>query len=402
MVIDVVGLTARGWEELPPRTRAVVTAAEVVIGSTRQIGLVPVHMRQQVLHWPAPLRPGLPGLLESVHHRRVVALASGDPMLSGIGSTLVELLGPARVRIHPAVSAVALARARLGWSAESSEVVTLVGRDSDRLRSRLAPGVRLIVLSSGADTPAALAALLTDAGYGASRLTVLGDLGADSESCRSGIAREWSGTSPALNVVGIECDPADPASVLGRVPGLPDDAYEHDGQLTRRDVRAAALAALAPLPGQLLWDVGAGAGSVAIEWCRTDPRCRAVAVERDPARADRIERNAARLGVPDLTVVRGSAPAALADLPNPDAVFVGGGASADTLETCWTALRIGGRLVAHAVTVETEQVLLAGYRRWGGTMTRLSVEVLAPIGRFTGWVPARPIVQWSAAPRPAR
>ena len=402
MVIDVVGLTARGSEELPPRIRAVVTTAEVVIGSIRQIGLVPIHMRQQVLHWPVPLRPGLPALLESVPDRRVVALASGDPMLSGIGSTLVELLGVDRVRIHPAVSAVALARARLGWSAESSEVVTLVGRDQDRLRSRLAPGVRVIVLSSGADTPAALAALLVDTGYGPSRLTVLGDLGADAESCRSGIAREWSGTSPALNVVGIECVPADPMSVLGRAPGLPDDAYEHDGQLTRRDIRAAALAALGPLPGQLLWDVGAGAGSVAIEWCRTDPRCRAIAVERDPARADRIQRNAARLGVPDLTVVRRSAPAALAELPDPDAVFVGGGASTDTLDACWTALRPGARLVAHAVTVETEQVLLAAYRRWGGTMTRLSVEVLVPIGRFTGWVPARPIVQWSAAPRPAR
>jgi precorrin-6Y C5,15-methyltransferase (decarboxylating) len=395
-VIDVVGLTARGWEELPVRLRVVITAAEVLVGGHRQLGLVPVHMRQQVLRWPTPLRAGLPDLLASVRGRRVVALASGDPLLSGIGTTLVELLGSEEVRVHPAVSSVALARARLGWSAESTETVTLVGRDLNHLGRHLAPGARLVVLSADADTPAAVASLLVEAGFGATQLTVLGDLGGDQESRRSGSAASWTGDSPRLHVLALDCRADGADRVLSCVPGLPDEAYEHDGQLTKRDVRAAALAHLGPLPGQLLWDIGAGAGSVGIEWSRAHPRCRAVAVEREPDRADRIRRNAARLGVPELAVVQGAAPAALAGLERPDAVFLGGGGTRETVRSCWEAIRPGGRLVAHAVTVETEQVLHEASRAWGGALSRISVETLRPIGGFTGWTPARAVVQWSA------
>jgi len=399
-VIDVVGLTARGWPDLSERERALITHAEVLIGGRRHLGLVPVHMRQSVRAWPVPLREGLPDLLSSVGGRRVVALASGDPLVSGVGSTLVEVLGVDEVRVHPAVSSVALARARVGWSAESCEVVSLVGRAVDRLRRHLAPGNRLLVLSSDADTPRGVAALLVDVGFGPSELTVLGDLGSDAESRRSGPAAEWTGDSPQLNIVCVMCRAESSAAVFGWAPGLPDDAYGHDGQLTRRDVRASALAHLAPLPGQLLWDVGAGAGSVGIEWSRISPRCRAVAVEREPERAQRITRNAARLGVPDLVVVTGSAPAALTGLEAPDAVFVGGGGTEATLRACWAALRPGGRLVAHAVTVETEQVLLAARRTWGGDLTRIAVETLEPIGGYSGWTAARAVVQWSVRKDP--
>ena len=199
-----------------------------------------------------------------------------------------------------------------------------------------------------------------------------------------------------MNVICLELQAAPGAALLPGVPGLPDDAFEHDGQLTKRDLRTSALSRLAPVPGQLLWDVGAGAGSVAIEWARTDRRCRAVAIEQHPDRADRIDRNAQRLGVPGIRVVRGDAPAALADLPRPDAVFVGGGASTPgVLDSCWAALAPGGRLVVHAVTIETETSLVQRFQVSGGELVRLSVERAEPLGSFTGWTPARAITQWS-------
>jgi precorrin-6Y C5,15-methyltransferase (decarboxylating) len=293
------------------------------------------------------------------------------------------------VAVHPSVSSVALARARLGWSAETVEVV----RDAGTVPRHLAPGRRIIVLSRDRSTPSMVAKTLCENGFGASRLTVLADLGGPDESVVHTLAHAWSGEAPRLHVLAVECVGA---TVLGLAPGLPDDAYEHDGQLTKRDVRASALAHLAPQPGQLLWDVGAGAGSVAVEWMRAHPTCRAVAVERDPHRAARIARNAARLGVPGLRVVTAEAPSALTGLERPHAVFVGGGAGVpDLLDTCWTALSPGGRLVAHAVTLQTEAVLVRMHERHGGELTRISVERAAPLGSMTGWTPARAVVQWA-------
>lgn len=395
-MIDVVGLTVRGWEDLPEPQRALLRAADVLLGGRRHLDAVPAVEGQRRIGWPAPLREGLPDLLASLPAEGVVALASGDPMVSGIGSTLVDVLGATHLRIHPAVSSVALARARMGWSAESCEVVTLVGRDVARLRRAVTPGARVLVLSSTGTTPAEIAAQLVADGYGASTMSVLGDLGGNDESRRTERADSWSGSAPALNVVALDSRHGGTSAPLGRTPGLPDHAYEHDGQLTKRDVRASALAHLVPLPGQLLWDLGGGAGSVAIEWCRAEPTARAVVVERSSERSARIVDNAARLGVPSLQVVTGSVEKALTELEPPDAIFVGGGASERVLEDCWAALRQGGRLVAHAVTVETESKLLEAYRRHGGELTRLSVEVLAPLGqRLHGWQPARAVVQWS-------
>ena len=397
--IVVVGIGADGWPGLPTHSRAEIAAADVVVGGRRHLDLLAaadvaadVEVSPQLLPLPSPLREGLAELVARYDGQRVVVLGSGDPMVSGIGTTLVELLGTDAVTVHPAVSSVALARARMGWSAESCDVVTLVGRDVEGVRRYLSPGRRLVVLSSDATTPSALARILTEAGLGASRLTVLSDLGSAGEARVDTTAAAWSGAAPALNLVCLV--------VLGGPAmafGLPDDAFEHDGQLTKRDLRVSALSRLAPVPGQLLWDVGAGAGSVAIEWLRADPRNRAVAVEADPARAERIGRNARALGVPSLAVVPGRAPAALAGLPAPDAVFVGGGATAPgALDRCWEALATGGRLVVHAVTLETERVVIDACARWGGELTRISVEHAAPIGTFTGWTPARAVVQWAA------
>lgn len=394
--VRVVGIGADGWDGLSPTSRRVVLAAEVLLGGARHLAMVPATeaVREP---WPSALRSALPSLLERYADRRVVVLASGDPLVSGIGSTLVDLLGAARVEVLPAVSSASLARARLGWSAETSEVVTLVGRDPDALRRFFSPGRRLVVLCSDGATPFVVAAMLLQEGYAASELTVLGDLGSADESRLEATADTWHTSSgPALSVLCVRVVPDAGTSVRATVPGLPDDAFEHDGQLTKRDLRALALSRLAPSPGERLWDVGGGAGSVGIEWMRTDPRCVAVAVEADPERAERIGRNGHRLGVPAIDVRTGSAPGALVDLPRPDAVFVGGGAGEEgVLEACWSALRDGGRLVVHAVTLETEAVVVSWQRRVGGELTRVSVEHAEPLGSFTGWRPARPVVQWA-------
>ncbi|MCZ4500360.1 MAG: cobalamin biosynthesis bifunctional protein CbiET [Marmoricola sp.] len=393
--LTVYGIGADGWVSLDPHAQQGILAAEVVLGGSRHLDLLPAVDGQERAAWPTPLRPNLPAFLARYAARDVAVLASGDPLVSGIGSTLIEILGPDRVTVVPAVSSVALARARLGWPAETVEVITLVGRDPAAVQAALAPGHRLLVLSSDAATPGVVAKLMTEHGYGDSTLTVLGDLGAADETRRTTRASDWSGDAPLLNVIAIACVGGG-AVRAGRVPGLPDDAFEHDGQLTKRDARASALARLAPTPGELLWDIGAGAGSIGIEWLRVGATLRAIAVEADPDRAARIGRNARALGVPRLTVVTGRAPEALGDLPAPDAVFIGGGATrTGVLDAALAALRPGGRIVVHGVTHETESLLFARYADLGGELTRIQVETAAPIGTFTGWSPARAITQWA-------
>ncbi|MET3803799.1 precorrin-6Y C5,15-methyltransferase (decarboxylating) [Nakamurella sp. UYEF19] len=394
--VTVVGVGADGWAGLGDRARSVVLAAPLVIGGHRHQTLLPDVPGQDRRRWPTPMLPHLDALLAEYEGRHIVVLASGDPLVSGIGATLIDRLGPEHVRILPAVSSVALARAAMGWSAESCDVVTVVGRAPHAVLSHLGPGRRLIVLSSDEHSPALVATLLVGAGYGRTLMTVLGDLGSERESRSSGTARAWTADSPRLNLMCLELVLDHGAPLLAGVPGLPDAAFEHDGQLTKRDLRAAALSRLGPVPGQLLWDIGAGAGSVAIEWARTDSRCRAVALEKSLERAERIGRNARNLGVPGVHVVTGAAPEALADLPAPDAVFIGGGATVPSVvETCWAALRLGGRMVVHGVTLETDTLLAGQYRRLGGELIRVSVEHAGPIGSFTGWTPSRAVTQWS-------
>lgn len=385
---------AAGWDSLAPLERELVRAADRVLGGRRLLELLPEFPGQARVRLPADLHTDLPPLVTDHATAAVVVLASGDPLLAGIGTTLIDLLGPESVRIHPAVSSITLARARMGWAAETVEVVRLHGDDLDQLRRVLYPGRRLAILSRDAASPDQVAQLLTDAGFGASTLTVLSDLGAPTEARSSARADTWPGSTLALTVLCVECLAPVPGS-WSLVPGLPDEAFDHDGQLTKRNLRASALAHLQPRPGELLWDVGAGAGSVAIEWLRAHPSCRAVAVEREADRAKRITTNARALGVPALAVVVGAAPGALAALPTPQAIFVGGGATTETLECCWARLAAGGRLVVHAVTHETELALAAVWQRHGGELTRISVEHLESIGSYHGWKPARAIVQWS-------
>ncbi len=386
--IRVLGVGADGWESMSPALREEVFAADVLLGGERHLAMVPGVDGQRREPWPTPLREGLVSLLDALDGS-VVVLASGDPFVAGIATTIADLLGPDAVSVEPAVSSVALAGARLGWSAETVTVV----RDPRTLPRLLAPRRRLLVLSADETTPGQVADRLVELEYGASRLTVLANLGAPAETRLEATAAAWRETSPRLNVLAVECDgPPRPTA-----PGLPDDLFEHDGQLTKRDVRASALARLAPFPGGVLWDVGAGAGSVGIEWMLASGTGTTWAIERDPIRADRIEANALRLGVPGIRVVRGGAPEVLEfpALPVPDAVFLGGGIGPVSIAAAWSALRPGGVLVAHAVARETVRLVEDAQADLGGDLTRLSVEHVDLLGAFSGWKPARSITQWT-------
>ncbi|WP_252365302.1 precorrin-6y C5,15-methyltransferase (decarboxylating) subunit CbiE [Saccharomonospora piscinae] len=395
MTIVVVGIPADGWAGLPPAARTELTRCDVLLGGRRQLDLVPDTGAEQV-PWPSPLLPALDGLLREYAGRRVGVLASGDPLLSGIGGTLVRRLGAKAVRVVPSVSSVALARARLGWpadGAETAEVVRITGTDVSPVLRAAGDGGRMLVLSADGDTPGAVAALLARHGFGDSRLTLLENLGAADERRLDGLARDWAHEPVApLNVLAVAVAGPEAPPLT---PGLPDDAFAHDGQLTKSLVRATALAALAPRPGELLWDVGSGSGSVAVEWARLHPANRAVAVEARADRAERIRHNAERHGAA-VRVTHGSAPAVLGELPRPDAVFVGGGVSEPgLLPACHDVLGPGGRIVAHGVTIEAERALAEAHAAYGGELTRLSVQRAAPLGTFTSWEPARPVTQWS-------
>jgi precorrin-6Y C5,15-methyltransferase (decarboxylating) len=392
--VTVVGIGADGWAGLGEASRLVLSKADVVLGSHRQLDLVPDISAERV-ELPSPLLPALSPLLRSYAGRDLVVLASGDPMFFGIGGTLIRLLGSDRVRVLPHPSSASLAAARMGWSLDETDVVSVVGRPIELLQPLLQPGRRFFVLSADSSSPAAVARWLTAAGFGPSSLTVLQQLGGPAERVVSGLADGGSFIDiDALNLIAVECQAAE-AIRLTTTPGLPDDVFSHDGQLTKREQRAITLSSLAPAPGELLWDVGAGSGSVGIEWMRTHRRCRAIAVESNPERAERISRNALSLGVPGLQVVLGAAPDALAGLKTPDAVFVGGGVTnGGVLDACWQALGVGGRLVANAVTLESELLAAQWHSRLGGELIRIEISRAAPVGGYTAWRPAMPITQW--------
>jgi precorrin-6B C5,15-methyltransferase / cobalt-precorrin-6B C5,C15-methyltransferase len=398
--IVVVGIGADGWDGLSERARAAILSAQLVIGSERQLGLLPPQAPPGEA-WPSPIGPLIDELITRTEGR-VCVLASGDPMLNGIGATLARRLEdlPSESRpeleviSHP--SAFALACARLGWSEAEVELVSTVGRPVEAVIRVLQPGRRAIVYATGADGATEIADVIRERGFGPSRLVVLEQLGGTGERVTESAAADWDGRQvDPLHAIAIECSPEPQTPLLPLVPGLRDDAYEHDGALTKRHVRAATLAALAPTPRALLWDLGAGSGSIAIEWLRAEPTSRAIAVEQRTDRAERIARNARQLGVPSLQVVNGSAPDALQALDRPDAIFIGGGLTSGVLGAAWEALLPGGRLVANAVTIEGEQLLLAAVESHGGELIKLSVSHAEPLGGFSAWRPALPVVQWA-------
>jgi len=397
--LGIIGLGEDGLAGLAPAARHLIDKAELLVGGERHHALVSNGGAER-LTWQTPLKLTVDEILRR-RGRPVVVLATGDPMWFGIGVTLARQVPSDELWIIPGASAFALACARLGWPLAEVECLTLHGRSLALLNAVVAPGARLLLLSADGTTPAAVARALTARGYGPSRLTVLEHMGGQKEDRIAGTAAEWSiERTRDLNTIAVECVAGPDAVVRARVPGLPDDAFRHDGQLTKREVRAATLAALAPTPGQLLWDVGAGCGSVAIEWLRSHRTLAAAAVERDAARCAMVLENATALGVPQLQVVEGEAPAALAELPPPDAVFVGGGLTVPGLvEQCWAALKPRGRLVANAVTLEGEARLLALWSDLGGDLVRIAVSRAEPVGPYTGWRPLMPVTQFAATKR---
>ncbi len=389
--LSIVGIGEGGLAELTPAARRLFDDAEILAGGARHLALVADDSRPKHL-WTLPLDKSV-AALKRLKPAKVCVLATGDPMHYGIGVTLARHVPVAEMVVVPHVSAFALACARLGWAMAEVGCLTLHGRPLERMISFVQPGARLLLLSHGGETPGQVAALLRGSGFGDSILHVLEHMGGPRERLLSVPARHWRKRKLAdLNTIAVECA-GGPG--LSRVPGLPDDAYDHDGQITKREVRAATLAALAPVPGELLWDVGAGAGSIAIEWLRADRRNRAIAIERDPARARRIRANAAALGTPDLTLVEGTAPAALRGLERPEAIFVGGGVGdRRLLAACWRALSPGGRLVANAVTATGEAALLARHDAHGGELVRLAVSRLERKGRVDAWSALTPVTQY--------
>ncbi|MFQ5775641.1 MAG: precorrin-6y C5,15-methyltransferase (decarboxylating) subunit CbiE [Kiloniellaceae bacterium] len=397
--LAIVGIGEDGLAGLAPAARALVDGAGVLVGGERHLAMVPEDGRERLI-WPSPLS----ALVDEIARRRgqrVCVLATGDPMHYGIGVTLARRVPIEEMTIVPAPSAFSLACARLGWSLGEVETLTLHGRPVELLHPAVQPGARLLLLSHDAATPARVAELLCARGYGDTRITVLERMGGPAERRLTGTAAAWAADDvDDFNTVAVECVAGPQAAFLPRAPGLPDEAFRHDGQITKREVRALTLAALVPVPGQLLWDVGAGCGSVAIEWLRSHPFARAAAVERREDRVALIADNAAALGAPDLEIVTGAAPAALDGLEPPDAVFVGGGLSgANLLAACWRALKPGGRLVANAVTLEGEQALSRWRAEAGGELVRLAVSRAEPVGRYTGWRPLMPVTQLRAVKR---
>ena len=385
--IIVVGIGADGMAGLSAESRQELQSATVIYGSPRQLDLLDDTVSALRHPWPTPMLPALEALVidgEDIH-----VVASGDPLLHGIGGTLIRVHGADQVRVLPHVSSVSLACARMGWAAQDTEVISLV---TAPVHTAVRRGGRAVVLSRGASTPAELASVLTDTGRGASSFTVLEQLGGPAERIRSGVADDWAATPPAdvddLNVIAVDYLPDEQIAGV-----LPDDVLRHDGQITKQTTRAVTLAALAPRPGELLWDVGSGSGSIAVEWCRSAPGCRAVAFEASEERRERITANARAFGA-DITV-RGAAPQDFAGAQAPDVIFIGGGLTGSGMvEACLERLGGGRRMVANAVTAESEALLVNWHSRLGGELRRFQHYQGEPLGGFTGWRPQMPITQW--------
>ncbi len=393
--LSVVGIGEDGLPGLSQVAYSLVEQAEVLVGGSRHLSMLPENDTREKLTWSSPIAASVEDIIKR-RGKSVCILASGDPMCFGIGITFTRRIPISEITIVPAPSAFSLACARLGWALQEVETLSLAARPISLLHPVIYPGARLLILSEGRNTPAAVAQNLVDRGFGNSKMTVLEYLGGEREHIVEAIAAEWETTKIAnLNTIAVECIADADILQLPRIAGLPDIAYHHDGQLTKREVRAITLAALAPIPGQMLWDVGAGCGSISIEWMRTHPRCWAIAIEKNYSRLNYIADNAASLGTPNLRIIHGEAPATSQGLQPPDAIFLGGGITADNIfETCWQALRNGGRLVANAVTVESEQKLLEWHNQVGGSLTRIAIQRAQPVGKFLAWKAMVPVTQW--------
>ena len=395
--LHIVGIGEDGFDGLTPATRAVVEAAEVIIGGERHHALA-ANITAERLAWPSPFN-AMVETIEGLRGKRAVVLVTGDPLWFSVGARIGRAMDPAEIVYHPQLSAFQLAAARMGWSLADIETLTVHGRPVEQMIAFIQPDVRLLVLTTGAETPAQIAKFLSERGFGKSKMTVLAAMGGKDEARFDGTADAWQHEVPAFNTLAVECIAAPDAALLPRVPGLADALFQSDGTMTKQEIRAATLAKLMPMRGALLWDIGCGSGSVAIEWMRAARYARAIGIEPRADRRAMAGANAMALGAPKLELVDGMVPDALGGLPAPDAIFIGGGLSRPTFDAAWAALRPLGRLVANAVTLKSEAELMALHAEFGGELVRISVCRAEPVGRLTGWRPSMPVTQWSLVKR---
>ncbi|EAU43085.1 Precorrin-6Y C5,15-methyltransferase (decarboxylating) [Fulvimarina pelagi HTCC2506] len=391
--LTVVGIGEDGLSALSDEAHIVLAEADAIFGGERHLEMLGATRAEQTA-WTSPFEANLDAI-ENLAGENVVVLATGDPLWYGVGATLAKRFGSDAIRVIPSLSAFQLAAARLVWPLQDCVCLTAHGRPVENLVRHTAPGARLIVLTGGSEGPREIARVLTARGYGQSRLYVCENLGGYDERVRETGAAGFHLTDiMPLNTVAIECRAGPAATPRPRLPGLPDDAFVHDGKMTKRVMRALALAALAPMPGDLLWDVGAGCGSIGVEWLRVDARLSAIAIEPREDRCAMIRENATALGTPDLQIVAGEAPVAFAGLLAPDAIFIGGGLTDGIFDACWENLKPGGRLVAHAVTLESEVILIDLHARLGGELSRIGVEIAEKVGPYRGFKPSMTVVHW--------
>jgi precorrin-6B C5,15-methyltransferase / cobalt-precorrin-6B C5,C15-methyltransferase len=397
--LSIVGIGEDGLKGLNNTALSLINHAEIIVGGSRHLSMLPKEDLREKLTWKSPINNSIQEILQH-RGKSICVLASGDPMCYGIGNTILRHIDISEITIIPAPSAFSLICSRLGWSLTEVETLSVCGRPPSLLQSYIYSGAKLLILSEGKNTPTIVADILTKRGFGGSKVTVLERMGGTQEKMIEGIAASWEEIGQKieiaeLNAIAVDCIPDAGVTGLSRLPGLPDNAYHHDGQLTKREVRAVTLSTLAPKAGELLWDVGAGCGSISIEWMRTHPRCRAIAIEQNSSRLQYIADNATALGTPNLQIIHGKSPEALQDLPQPDAIFIGGGITSEGLfDICWDILPIGGRLVANVVTIEGEQKLFAWRDQVGGELIRVAIQRAEPIGKFWGWKAIAPVTQW--------
>jgi len=395
--LHVVGIGEDGLDGLTPATRAVVEAAEVILGGDRHHDLSG-NITAERLSWPSPFNEMIE-TIRGLKGRRAVILVTGDPLWFSVGARIGRAIPASEIVYHPQLSAFQLAAARMGWSMPDVETLTVHGRPVEQMIAFIQPDQRLLILTTGSDTPGKIARFLTDRGFGQSRMTVLAAMGGAREQRFDGLAESWSHEVPEFNTLAVECIAAPGAALLPRVPGLPDEMFASDGTMTKQEVRAATLAKLMPMRGALLWDIGAGCGSVGIEWMRAARYARAIGIEPRADRRAMAATNALALGTPGFQIIEGTAPEALEGLTPPDAIFIGGGLTSEVFEAAWSALRPLGRLVANAVTLESEALMLDLYKKHGGQLVKLGVQRADAVGRLTAFRPLMPVTQWSLIKR---
>ncbi len=395
--LHIVGIGEDGLDGLVPATRAVVEAAEVIIGGDRHHQLADGITATRIA-WPSPF-DAMIDVINSHRGKRLVILVTGDPLWFSVGARIGRSIPAAEIVYHPQLSAFQLAAARMGWSLADVETLTVHGRPVEQMIAFIQPDIRLLILTTGAETPNQIATFLTERGFGDSKLTVLAAMGGENEARFDGTARDWDHTVPAFNTLAVECIAAPDAALLPRVPGLDDALFQSDGTMTKQEVRAVTVAKLMPMRGALLWDIGTGCGSVGIEWMRAARYARAIGIEPRADRRAMAAANALALGTPRFEIIEGTAPDALTALALPDAIFIGGGLTAEVFEAAWSALRPLGRFVANAVTLESEAELIRLHATHGGQLVKLNIQRAEPVGRLTGWRPMMPVTQWSLVKR---